>query len=470
MPISIRRALIVTEDNDLIGGMSSMLEAAGVRAEAVSPHQAGSRIRGEADDCVIIDLDVEAADPIEIARVMDRGRRESRVLLLAGADSIERTTDAALLGIPGYIRKPFQAAELEQALRRLSRMRPSRPRIIGSSAGIQSALKLAEQVAEHNTHLTLVGPPGVGKRLLARLIHDRSPRGAAAFHVFSCDGFSERVIDGELFGRAEVDGSAAIEGLLRRCHRGTLVIDEIENLPVRSQERLLKCITLKSVRAPGGHAATSPADVRIIATTRVDLQDAVASGAFVRELYDRINGVEATLPSLMDRRSDIPMLADHFVRAGGHARGRHFKGIAEGALDRLMRHSWPGNVRELEDMVGQAVEQADGPWLLAEDLPALPAAAGAQGFSPGLTIQQIEKEAILRTLDAAGGSTGRAASILNISVRKIQYKLKEYRKESASTLRGETVRTVPSADAPAPVLKKKAVFVADVKRSDSSDH
>jgi DNA-binding NtrC family response regulator len=334
--------------------------------------------------------------------------------------------------------------------------------MIGSSPGVQTALKVAEQVASSGGHVLLMGEPGVGKRLMARLIHDRSPRALRPFGQFSCEGFRERVVDGELFGREAGSGSDARDGLLKLCHRGTLVIDEISKLPAKSQEHLIKCMILNSVRPIGSRSSSAPSDVRIIATTSTDLNEAVRSSDFVRELFDRISGAQAVLAPLRERRSDIPMLADHFVRRAGSRLGKKFKGITSDGLDRLMRHPWPGNVRELEEMVNQSTSRASGPWLAAEDLPALPDALGPSGIAPGATIQEIEKEAITRTLDLVGGSTSRAAQILNMSVRKIQYKLKEYRREAASALRSETVRSLPPQPQPVPTAKTKTtVFVAD---------
>ena len=433
------------------------------------------RLAHEDPEFVLTDLDLQNSDPLEILQQIRAAFGPEQVLLLASEKSMVRAAAAARFGLSRYMKKPVGPAEMSAAIRRARYETASGhsqvAQLVGSSPGIQTALKLALQVARRGGHLTLIGEAGVGKRLLARLIHENSPRSRHPFGHLSCEGLSERVVDGELFGRDDIpDGSPdAADGLLKQCHQGTLLIDEITKLPVRSQELLLKCITLKSVRPVGGRADASPSDVRIVAASSVGLEKTVRSGAFLRELSDRIGGVRVELAPLRERKSDIPMLADHFVRRAGRMAGRNLKGISSEGLDRLLRHDWPGNVRELEDMITHAVGVASGPWVDAEDLPALPEAMGGRGsMAPGSTIQEIEKEAILRTLDAAGGSTGRAATMLNMSVRKIQYKLKEYRRESASALRSETIHSVPPqpSSPQAPVPAKKTVFVAD---SDSRD-
>jgi DNA-binding NtrC family response regulator len=468
MPTPTTQALIVTEDAELGSTLVEVLASHSVQATIVSGGDAAGRLAEAKPDFVVGDLDLARTDPVDLLRTLRSRLEPGQLLLLAGPDSLDHVEEAARLGLPWYQKKPVRELDIRIAVSRALVANgfgnSAQVQLLGSSPGIQSALKLATQVAFRGGHLTVMGEPGVGKRLFGRLIHEQSPRGGQDFRHFSCAGLSESVVDAELFGLEEAHGGERHEGLLKQCHQGTLMIEEISQLPVRSQQRLLKCLTLKSVRPVRGRANSAPSDVRIFASSSQPLDDLVSSGSFMGELFDRISGVRVDLQPLRDRKSDIPMLADHFVRRSGQRSGRSFKGITPDGLDRLMRHSWPGNVRELEDMIIHAMSVASGPWLAAEDLPALPeAVAGQSAMVPGSTIQEIEKEAILKTIDAAGGSTGRAARILNMSVRKIQYKLKEYRRESASTLRSETVRSVPSppaAGSDSPLPKKKSVFVA----------
>jgi DNA-binding NtrC family response regulator len=463
-------ALIVTDAPELGAALINVLQDCSVVATVTDGQVTSEHLAHESLDLVFVDLDLQSIDPMDFLRRTQPLIRSRQFVLLASEGSMARVTEAGELGFGWYLRTPVGPAEMSAAIQkaRVSEMnrRSETAHVVGSSPGIQSALKLALQIAPRGGHLTINGEPGVGKRLLAQLIHENSPRAGRPFRHFSCEGLSERIVDGELFGRdaGSDEDAGALEGLLKQCHRGTLLLDEISKLPVRSQERLLKCLTLKNVGPVGGRGSASSCDVRIIAASSVELEDAVRSGAFVRELYDRISGVQVVLAPLRERKSDIPVLADHFGRRAPRYGRQPLKGIAPDGLDRLLRHAWPGNVRELEDMIRQSALVAEGPWLSAEDLPALPEAiVGPVRMIPGSTIQEVEKDAILRTLDAAAGSTSRAAKILNMSVRKIQYKLKEYRRESASALRSETVHSVSPQPAPASearVRAKNAVFVA----------
>ena len=469
MPTATTHALIVTDDTSLGSLLHELLAARDVEASIVDGDSVRSRIARKTIDLVIADLDLEQTDPLKPLRSL-RGRIDpGQVLMLASEHSLDRIERASELGFTWYQKKPVTSTDINVAIRRLQSRNglhgENKLQILGSSPGIQSALKLAAQAALRNGHLTITGEPGVGKRLLAGFIHENSKRSKQAFRHLSCAGLSERVVDAELFGWTDVhSGGESHEGLLQQCHQGILVIDEISNLSIRSQERLLKALALKTVRVVHGRRVPSRSEVRIIASSSDSLEDRVRDGFFIRELFDRIGGVQLELQPLRARKSDIPMLADHFIRTAGQRLGSSLKGIAPDGLDRLMRYNWPGNIRELEEMITRAVSSVQGPWLDAEDLPALPENASGEAIMvPGSTIQEIEKEAILMTLDAASGSTARAARILNMSVRKIQYKLKEYRRESASTLRSETVSAMArsSSAAVAPVPRKKIVFVAN---------
>lgn len=469
MPTAIMHALIVTDDASLGSLLRGLLAARDIRVSIANGVSARSRIARETHDLVIADLDLEQTESLEPLRSLQGRLDPGQILLLASEHSLDRVERASALGLIWYQKKPVGPVDINVAIRRLQSrnglQQKGKLQVLGASPGIQSALKLAAQAALRAGHLTVTGEPGVGKHLLARFIHENSRRSKQAFRHLSCAGLSERVVDAELFGWSGAQsGDGSREGLVQQCRQGTLVIDEVSRLSIRSQERLLKALTLKRVRAVRGRSAALPSEVRIIATSSNPLEDRVRDGSFIGELFDRLGGVHIELQPLRVRKSDIPILADHFVRTAGQRVGANFKGIASDGLDRLMRYSWPGNVRELKEMITRSVSAVPGPWLSAEDLPALPESANGESIMvPGSTIQEIEKEAILMTLEAAGGSTGRTASILNMSVRKIQYKLKEYRRESASTLRSENVSALSrTSGAPQPpVPRKKVVFVAD---------
>ena len=471
MPIPTSRALIVTEDPELGPVLVDVLDACGVHATITLGANAIDRLIHEDPDFILTDLDIKESDPLQLLQQVRGTVGRDRLLLLASEKSMGRAADAAELGIFGYMKKPISPAEMEAAIRRVryesQNSQLQSARVIGSNPAIQTAVKLALQVALGSEHLMLVGERGVGKHLLARLIHENSSRRCCSFRQFSCEGQSERVVNSELFGCGDFpdDSEEVKAGLLKQCHQGTLLIDEILKLPVKCQEYLLKCLKLKSVRPFGRRGNAISCDVRIVAASSVDLEEAVRTGEFNRELFELISGVRVELVPLRDRKSDIPMLGDHFVRQSGRFTGRNLKGISPEGLDRLLRYDWPGNVRELEDMIAHAAAVASGVWVGVEDLPALPDTVVSQGgIVLGSTIQDIEKAAILSTLEATGGSTSRAAKILNMSVRKIQYKLKEYRRDAVLTLRSETVHSVPTTQLTSSqnlIPAKKTEFLAD---------
>jgi DNA-binding NtrC family response regulator len=464
MPTATTQVLILADDKPLEEVLTETLAECGINNVSTSVlDNSELRIENEHPDLILADLDSPSADSPDWIANLRKSDFAGRIVVLAGTNSIFRVREALDKGASGYLRKPVEAWEVELAVRDVRNL-PERSRekaedistqVYGSSPEIQSVLKIVDQVAHREDPLTLLGEVGSGKRLIGRMIHSSSPRKRAPFMNLSCSGLSESVIDRELFGYPDPHDGTAGEGhfgCLQLCEGGTLLLDEIGNMPRRTQEKLLKCMTRKTLQ----HAGMRPGnfDVRIIATSSQDLEEKVRAGRFHREFFDRLQSIQIPLPALRKHRSDIPILVDRFVRHGARIEGKVLNGISPSALARLMQYDWPGNVRELKDMIRHAVAEAEGSVLGNNDLPSLPEpiGSGPNVMVLGSTIQEVEKEAILRTLEAAGGSTSRAAKILEMSVRKIQYKLKEYRHEAASAVRLETVRSV--SPTPSPLSKK----------------
>jgi DNA-binding NtrC family response regulator len=250
----------------------------------------------------------------------------------------------------------------------------------------------------------------------------------------SCAGLSEPLLEAELFGHESgafpgADGRQA--GRIEQAHGGTLYLQEVGRLPPALQLRLLAVLQGGRVERVGGGAPVA-VDVRVIASSQDDLATRVEEGRFREDLYYRLAVVAAALPPLRARREDIPALVSHFVAAAGRALGRDVRGVAPGALAALFSHEWPGNVRELEEAIRRAVAEARGREITVSDLPPLVRGARADAEQapfpvPGASMEEIEREAILRAVDRCNGSTSRAAEMLGVSVRKVQYRLKEYR-------------------------------------------
>ena len=475
------QALILTDDNklgqSLIETLGSCDFGANVTAEA---ERALKKLRARKTALVLVDLDLYSGDPIAFLAKAQKAAPSAILMPLASHESIVRAGQAGELGLQQYLKKPVHVEEIRIALdqaREVSRIRDElallqaamaerhgSAEVYGSSPEIQSVLKILGQVAATSANAMILGEPGTGKRLIGEVLHRDSSRTSGRFLQLSCAGLSETLIESELFGHEEgayVGAGARQSGCLELCNGGTLFIDEIGELPRKVQDKLLRFLTDQTFQVLGRRGSLSSADVRIIAASSQNLDQFVHDGRFNRELFHRLNGIQIKVPSLEQRKSDIPALVDQFLRKIARRREEPVRTITPDALARLMQYDWPGNVRELESTIAHAVPLAVEGSVGLADLPPFPAPAEteqAPPLIPGATIQQIEREAILRTLEYVGGSTTRAARTLNMSVRKIQYKLKEYRL-TAAALRSETQRAVSSAR---PVLKKRRVFVAGV--------
>jgi DNA-binding NtrC family response regulator len=287
--------------------------------------------------------------------------------------------------------------------------------------------RAVEQVAPSRATVLLTGESGTGKELLARAIHEGSPVAGGPFVSLHLGGLPEREQEAEIFGQ-EGNGTESRPSRLAQARGGSLFLDEIDELSAASQVRLLRVLEESELEPVGGRR-TEPIDVRVIAATDKHLEALVRSGRFRQDLFYRLSVVEIRVPPLRERRADIPALAEHFIHYYASQDGKPANQISQAALDLLCRHSWPGNLRELENVVEHAVVLAEGSSIEPAHLPpGLGTTARQEPVPtvPGATIDELERYAILKTLEAVGGSTSKAAEKLGISVRKIQYKLQEY--------------------------------------------
>jgi DNA-binding NtrC family response regulator len=277
----------------------------------------------------------------------------------------------------------------------------------------------------------ITGESGTGKELIAEAIHAASPRAGKPFVRLHCAALAESLLESELFGHERGAFTGAVtrrEGRFKQADGGTLFLDEIGEIPGGTQVKLLRFLQERAFERVGGNE-TLKVDVRIIAATNRDLNAEVAKGAFREDLFYRLNVVAVELPPLRERKGDVPALASFFLRRYAAENGRAIEGFSDEALARLGAYGWPGNVRELENVIERAVVLCNESRIELKHLPAtLVPEAEREGTPPipGSTIQDLEKYAILKTLEACGGSTSKAALILGVSTRKIQYKLHEY--------------------------------------------
>ena len=486
MPTSKRQALILTGDQKLEQSLVPALDRNGYDAVATADIETAlGRVRPNHPDLILLDVDMTEVECLDVVRRLGQFAGASGILLLVSEASMYQVAAAMGLGARIYLKKPVGVEDLRLAVDQIDHqkklameireLRAAReggdriPRIHGSSPEMQRILKLVGQVASTSVNVMIVGEPGTGKRLISEAIHHNSPRRGQRFLHLSCAGLSENLIEAELFGHEDgAFGGAGPRqaGRLERCDGGTLLIDEIGETTRKTQEKLLRFLTDGTYQPLGRHGSPGTADVRIIGASIRNLETDVREDRFNKELFHRLHGVQISVPPLRERKTDIPVLVDRFIRVYARISDKPVRTLTPEALARLMGHDWPGNVRELETTIEHAIPMSGGSSLGIDDLPAFPerVEGGVTGPRiPGSTIQEIEREAILRTLEQVGGSTTRAARTLNMSVRKIQYKLKEYRLTTASTLR---VETVPVTPVERPVPAKSAVFVAGGESSD----
>jgi DNA-binding NtrC family response regulator len=405
----------------------------------------------ESPDILLTDLKMPLMDGQELLARVRQAYPDIAVVIMTAHGTIRSAVKALREGAEDYLTKPIDVEELEHLLegimkrrRLVTETRLLRERldekysfeaIVGRSSQMLEVFRLVDQVAPSQASILVTGESGTGKELIAQAIHQRSPRREAPFVKVSCAALPETLLESELFGH---ERGAFTGALARRPGRfeiaagGTVFLDEIGDIPMGMQVKLLRFLQERQFERLGGNQ-TLTVDARIIAATHRDLKGLTQEGRFREDLYYRLNVIEIPLPPLRSRTHDIPLLVDHFVRTYAAANRKEIQGTSQAALAALVGYAWPGNVRELEHAVERAVILARGPLLDLDLFPTLPHPEAGPSqqenvpLIPGASLDEIEREAIHRTLESVSGSTKRAAAILGISPRTIQYKLKRYR-------------------------------------------
>ena len=371
------RLLVVDDDTDLLRLLAMRLQATGYDvATADSVTAARSRLGMERFDLVVSDVRLPDGDGLALFEDIRRQHPALPVILLTAHGTIPDAVEATALGVAGYLTKPFDSQALLQGIRQaLQRAGPTHARsglradapgsagdtawraaILSRSSRMQAVLDEARLVAAADASVLIRGDSGTGKELLARAIHLASPRAAAPFVAINCGAIPEPLLESELFGHvrgAFTGATSAHQGLVQAAHGGTLFLDEIGDMPPALQVKLLRVLQERAVR-PVGATRAQAVDLRIVSATHRDLDAALAAGQFRADLYYRIDVVSLQLPTLAERREDIPLLAGHFLRSLAHKYGRRLTGFAPEALEALATAPWPGNVRQLHNVVEQA--------------------------------------------------------------------------------------------------------------------
>jgi DNA-binding NtrC family response regulator len=443
------RILIVDDEANARTALAELLREEGYAVEtAADGFKALPKLDEFAPDLVLTDLRMPGIDGIELMRKGRERDPERAFVVMTAYGAVDTAVLAMRRGAADYLTKPINVDELalivDRALERrrlraeagLLRERLSeRHRVqsmVGTSPPMQGVFDTILQVAPSRATVLITGESGTGKELIAAAIHEHSPRAAGPFVKLHCAALAETLLESELFGheRGAFTGAVARrDGRFQQADGGTLFLDEIGEISPATQVKILRFLQEHEFERVGGNQ-TIRVDVRIVAATNRDLLERVRAGAFREDLYYRLNVVAIEVPPLRARPSDIPLLAMHFLKRFGRENGRELNGFSDDALARMVRYPWPGNVRELENAIERAAVVSRTDVIRAEDLSPISAPVGAptgMPAVPGATLAEIERHAILRTLEHTGGSTSRAAEILGISTRKIQYKLHEYR-------------------------------------------
>jgi DNA-binding NtrC family response regulator len=397
-------------------------------------------------DAVLVRVDARSDGAALLAGLREQGS-DAAVVAVARSDALEPAVAAMRAGAESYLVAPVTGPQaaivLEKALekRRLRRDTASlreqvrrRHAIVGSSPELQLVQEVIRRAAPTKATVLVLGETGTGRELVAQAVHETSPRRDRPFVRVSCAAVSETLLESELFGHekgAFADATHRREGRFEAADGGTLFLHEVAHLSPALQVKLLRVLQQAEFERVGGRE-TLRADVRVIAASTRDLAEEVRAGRFRDDLYYRLNVVAVQLPPLRERKGDIPALVEYFLHLASRDQGKDVRTVSPGALSALFAYDWPGNVRELAATVERAVEACNGTEIGADELPPVLHGARAEdrttsALIPGATLFEIEREAILRTLEEVGGSTARAAEVLGISVRKIQYRLKEYR-------------------------------------------
>jgi len=387
-------------------------------------------------DLALTDLKMTGMDGIELLQHLLAFDSSIIVILLTAHGSIESAKEALRRGAFDYLEKPYdKAALLETINRALDRLDAIDSDIISASPKMETVKKMILKVARSNSTVLVRGESGTGKELIARAVHNQSPRVAEMFQAVNCAAINENLLESELFGHEKgsfTGAHAEKKGLFEIADRGTLFLDEIAELDVGIQAKLLRALQERKIRRVGGTHELS-VDVRVIAATNRDLRAMVSDGRFRDDLYYRINVLSIDVPPLRERREDIPVLIDYFLKKHTKNTSRLVTGLTTETKKLMNEYSWPGNVRQLESAIERAILLSEGDLITAEDLPTEvrqdvgPASEGAFKLpAEGINFEDVERNLITQAMEQTDYNITKAAKLLGLTFRTLQYRLEKF--------------------------------------------
>ena len=440
------KILIVDDEPDTSLILQDRLEMEGYEVvTATDGYNALELIDQDLPDLVLLDIQMPQLDGIATLTHLHEKYPGMLVLMLTAHGTIQRAVEATKRGAYDFLEKPFQPEHITQKVdRALEHQRTvestardelinNYKEIVGESPPILEVLKIIEKIANTDSTVLVQGESGTGKELVARALHQNSARREKEMVVVNCAAIPDHLLENELFGheRGAFTGATYQKiGKFERAHGSTLFLDEIGDLSIELQSKLLRTLQEGEIERLGGTKVIR-VDVRIIAATNQDLRRSIEAGTFRQDLYYRLNMIPILLPPLRARQTDILILAEYFLQKHGRAHDQPVRLISQKARELLEQYDWPGNVRELEYSILRAVLFAEGDAILPKHLPEEIQSASqhqVESVPVGLTMKEMEKELILKTLERMGGNRTRTADILGISLRSLQYKLKDYEK------------------------------------------
>jgi two-component system, NtrC family, response regulator PilR len=449
------RILVADDERSMREFLAICLRRAGHDVSVVSSGNDALRaLERTPADVLVTDLKMPGElGGLDLLRAVKVRELQTEVIVVTAYATPETAIEAMKQGAYDYLTKPFKVDEIgaviaralekralvaeNTALREQVSGRHRLASMIGKSAAMQRVYHLIEKVSPTRTNVLITGESGTGKELVARALHTEGNRAGEPFVAVNCGAIPDELLESELFGHVKgafTGASTDKLGLFQEAHGGTLFLDEIGELSLSLQVKLLRALQERRVKRVGDTRETE-VDVRVVAATNRELEEEIQRGAFREDLYYRLNVIEIRIPPLRQRREDLPLLIDHFLRRFGHEQGRQFSGLSRDALRRLQAHDFPGNIRELENILEHAATLSAGDEISEDDLPVLrqsarPSAAEAsevdipdEGLALDRVLYDYERRIIEQALEKAGGVRTRAAQLLGISFRSLRYRL-----------------------------------------------
>jgi DNA-binding NtrC family response regulator len=454
------RILIVEDEDNARKGYEQLLQRWGYEVVGVaSAEDALARFSNFQPDTLIADVELPGMNGLDLLQQLGDELRHVPAIIITGKGSEERAVAAIEAGAFWYIEKPLKGPVLRALLdRALSKVRDANNlavlqrqlrdagrlgELVGASKPMQDVMRVIEMAGPSSASVLITGETGAGKEIVARTIHKLSPRSSSPFVAINCSAIPETLMESEIFGHERGAFTGAAErriGCFELADGGTLLLDEIGEMPAPTQAKLLRVLEDRKVRRLGSKTET-PVDVRVIAATNKDPEQAVANAQLRQDLYFRLNVFHIHLPPLREHKEDIPLLVEHILRDINAKHAKNVRGIGAEVLDIFMSHTWPGNIRELRNVLERAAIMSEKDLISRSSLPGefgklpskSPSDLSSIKFPVGTTVDAMEKELILQTLQATGNNKTRAAELLGVSLKTLHNKLKEYGSEKTET-------------------------------------